>query len=69
MIATPAIRGPVATVRRRRQGVRHHRRTFLAAARRPALRALFWDDRQGVTLKLALLALCVIAAGLLEIRW
>jgi len=51
MIATRAIHGPVATVRR------------------PGFRALFWDDRQGVTLKLALLALCVIAAGLLEIRW
>ncbi len=69
MIATRAFRTPVATVRRRRHGVRHDRRTFLAAARRPGLRALFWDDRQAIRLKLALLALCVVAAGLLEVRW
>jgi hypothetical protein len=69
MIATRAFRTPVATVRRRRHGVRHDRRIFLAAARPPGLRALFWDDRRAIRLKLALLALCVVAAGLLEVRW
>jgi hypothetical protein len=72
MIATHALPSPLPTVRtggrRRRPGIRHRRRTFLAAARRPGIWMLLLDDRQGIRLKLAILALCVIAAGLLEVR-
>jgi hypothetical protein len=60
---------PAATVRRRRQQVRHGRRILLSAGGRPGLSGRFWDDRQAIRLKLVLLALCVIGAGFLEIRW
>jgi hypothetical protein len=69
MISTPVLQVPIATARGRRQGVRHRGRMFLAAARRPGVWGVFCDDRRVIRLKLALLTLCVIGAGFLEVRW
>jgi hypothetical protein len=69
MIAARVLEAPIATAQGRRQGIRHRRRVFFAAARRPRRWSLFWDDREAIRLKIALLVFCVIAAGFLEVRW
>jgi hypothetical protein len=72
-LAAPGGLAPRVAVNRRRYSVRHRRRPFPVAAPRPALRPGVWrllrDDRRAIRLKLVLLAMCVIGAGLLEVRW
>jgi hypothetical protein len=69
VIAARVLDAPFATTLGRRYGIRHRHRGFLAPARRPSRWSLFWDDRTAIRLKLALLTLCIVGAGFLEVRW
>lgn len=69
-----AVRVDAVALPQRPLGCGRDRRSRAAAAPPAPLRtraggawALFWDDRRGVYLKLALLAGCILAASLFEV--